>query len=158
MFENSVVLSLLIGALLPGAVGLSACSRRMDPKPSAAALAGTWTLDAASLPSVKRWTGKAPENSKIVIFEDGRLQAVQLPIEKFNDSGYRYFNGEGSWMLWPDQRHWMLDLGLRDGLYPVYLATGSATPTSFYSIVDGPDSGERWVWTKSASVGAGDKR
>ncbi len=82
-----------------------------------------------------------------------------MPIENsFKNPVYQYFNGEGRWELRRDQSHWTMYFILEHGGYPVYFTTDNAAPASFYSIVDGPDSGERWVWTKSASVEVGDKR
>ncbi len=82
-----------------------------------------------------------------------------MPIEDASiNPTHAYLSGEGRWEMQREQDHWMLIFILDHGAYSFYFTDDSAMPSGFYSIVDGPDSGERWVWTKSAAVDAGDKR
>lgn len=133
--------------LLSIAGGLVGC-RRPAEKPTDVALAGVWRLEEKSVPLAVRRIGRAPKDSKIVFMPDGRLLAVDMPMEDpFQKPKYRLFTGEGRWRL-EDQNGWMLTLTIERGGYPLFFGDGGGSPKVAYTFVDGPDSGERWTWRK----------
>lgn len=121
-------------------------------KPSMASFVGRWKLEATSFPSIEHRMGKKPADSYLDIAQDGRLAAVNMPIENpFLKPEFQMLSGLGAWKVELNQ-DWVLTViimrgGGRDG-YSLDIEWEGENPAALVYSVNDPDSNERWVWRK----------
>lgn len=120
-------------------------------RPDEQSFHGRWILDAASMRSAKKRTGKTPAEAQLVFGPDGRVSVKDMPYQEGSTRlpEFALLTGEGRWEL-QLQQDWVMAVYLderRSAVYFIDMKDGRPDALS-YGVSD-PDSSERWIWRRA---------
>lgn len=120
-------------------------------RPDEQSFHGRWMLDAASVPSAKKRTGKTPADALLAFHPDGRVSVKDMPYQEGSTRlpEFALLTGEGRWEL-QLQQDWVMAVYLderRSVIFFIDMKDGRPAGMS-YGVSD-PDSSERWIWRRA---------
>lgn len=120
-------------------------------RPDEPSFYGRWILDAASIPSAKKRTGKTPADAQLVFSPDGRIAVKDMPYQEGSSRlpEFALVTGQGRWEL-ELQQDWVISVFLDERRSVVlFIDSKDGRPDMLTYGVGDPDSSERWIWRRA---------